>query len=131
MDYLKQFTIIIIISFIGEILNYFLPLPCPASIYGLVIMFLCLQLKIIKLHQVEKAADFLLNIITLFFIPSTVGLIGAGEILKSYGIQFIIIGLVSTIAVFGITGIVTQTVIKLTKKQTSSNDLKNEEEINE
>lgn len=116
MEYLKQFSIIIIISFIGEALNYFLPLPCPASIYGLVIMFCCLQFKIIKLEQVEKASDFLLSIMTLFFIPSTVGLITAGEILKNYGIQFLILGIVSTIAVFAVTGLVAQTIMRFRHK---------------
>ena len=42
MKYVKQFGIILLISFAGEALNYLLPLPVPASIYGLVLMFLCL-----------------------------------------------------------------------------------------
>ena len=46
MKFLKQFTIILIVSFIGEILNHLIPLPVPASIYGLVIMFACLKFKI-------------------------------------------------------------------------------------
>ena len=62
MKYLKQFLIILTISFIGEILNKYIPLPVPASIYGIVIMLLCLLLKIIKLEQVKDAADFLIAI---------------------------------------------------------------------
>ena len=46
MKYVKQFGIILLISFAGEALNYLLPLPVPASIYGLVLMFLCLQLRV-------------------------------------------------------------------------------------
>ena len=49
MKYVKEFGIILIVSLVGELLNYFLPLPVPASIYGLVLMFLCLMLGIIKL----------------------------------------------------------------------------------
>ena len=51
MKYLKQFLIILAISFIGEILKYIVPLPIPASIYGMVIMFICLQTKILKLDE--------------------------------------------------------------------------------
>ena len=42
MKYLKQFLIILLISFIGEILKAVLPLPVPASIYGMAILFVCL-----------------------------------------------------------------------------------------
>ena len=43
MKYLKQFGIILALSFIGEFLNDLLPLPIPASIYGIILMFLCLK----------------------------------------------------------------------------------------
>ena len=42
MKYVKQFLIILAISLIGELLKYVLPLPIPASIYGMVILFICL-----------------------------------------------------------------------------------------
>lgn len=56
MKYLKQFGIIIIISFIGELMNMFIPLSIPASIWGLVLMFLCLKLHIIKPEDVRETA---------------------------------------------------------------------------
>ena len=54
MKYLKQFGIILLISFIGEILNNAVPLPIPASIYGIIILFAALELKIVKLDSVKK-----------------------------------------------------------------------------
>ena len=48
MKYLFQFTIIGVITAIGELLNLLLPLPVPASIYGLVLLFAALCLKIIN-----------------------------------------------------------------------------------
>ena len=54
MKYVKEFGIILIVSLVGELLNYFLPLPVPASIYGLVLMFLCLMLGIIKQKKHTK-----------------------------------------------------------------------------
>ena len=53
MKYVKQFGIILLISFAGEALNYLLSLPVPASIYGLVLMFLCLQLRVFRLEDVR------------------------------------------------------------------------------
>ena len=48
MKYVKQFVIIIAISFIGEFLKYVLPLPVPASIYGMVLMFAALADRCIE-----------------------------------------------------------------------------------
>ena len=62
MKYLKQFLIILAISFIGEILKYIVPLPIPASIYGMVIMFICLQTKILKLDDVKSVGKFLIAV---------------------------------------------------------------------
>ena len=77
MKYLKQFLIIILVSCIGEILNYYIPLPIPASIYGLVLMLLLLCLKIIPLGAVKDGAEFLINIMPVMFIPAAVGLLEA------------------------------------------------------
>ena len=62
MKYLKQFLIILVISLIGEILNKLLPLPVPASIYGMVILFAGLLSGIIKLESVKEAGSFLASI---------------------------------------------------------------------
>ena len=56
MKYVKQFVIIIAISFIGEFLKYLLPLPVPASIYGMVLMFVALLTGILKLDDVKDTA---------------------------------------------------------------------------
>ena len=53
MKFIKQFSIILIISLIGEALHYFIPLPVPASIYGLLIMLAGLQTKLIPLDSVQ------------------------------------------------------------------------------
>ena len=62
MKYLRQFCIILLISALGEGLHILLPLPVPASVYGLVLMLGTLTSGILKLEQVEDAADFLVEI---------------------------------------------------------------------
>lgn len=117
MKYIKQFTILVTTCFIGEILHALIPLPVPASIYGLVLMFCALHFKIMPLTAVEETSDFFLSIMPLLFIPSTVGLLLAWDILKARWLQLLIIGIGSSIAVFFVTGHVTQIVIRLTKKK--------------
>ena len=61
MKYIRQFVIILFISFIGEALKYVLPLPIPASIYGLVLMFVLLETKVLKVEAVQDAGKFLID----------------------------------------------------------------------
>ena len=116
MKHLKQFLIILTISFIGEILNKYIPLPVPASIYGIVIMFLCLLFKIIKLEQVKDAADFLIAIMPVMFIPAAVGLIDSYAAIKHNILAYVVVTFVSTVVVMAVSGLVTQLVIKSGKR---------------
>lgn len=116
MKHLKQFLIILTVSFIGEILNRFVPLPVPASIYGIVIMFLCLLLKIIKLEQVKDAADFLIAIMPVMFIPAAVGLIDSYATIKHNILAYVVVIFVSTVVVMAVSGLVTQLVIRFGKR---------------
>ena len=80
MKYLKQFFIILLISLFGEIFKYMIPLPVPASIYGMVILFICLMTGIIKLEDVKEAGKFMIEIMPVMFIPAGVGLIAVTRI---------------------------------------------------
>ncbi len=111
MKYLKQFGIILALSFIGEFLNDLLPLPIPASIYGIILMFLCLKTKIIPLSAVEETARFLIEAMPLMFIPAAVGLLESWDIIKGVWIQYISITVISTVIVMIVAGHVTQAVI--------------------
>ena len=113
MNYVKQFCII----FTGEVLNRLIPLPVPASIYGLVLLFLTLEFKIIKVEHIKEVSKFLLGIMSIFFVPSSVGFINALPLMKKYGIQFALIGIVSTFIVFGVTGRITQQLMKIRNRK--------------
>ena len=71
MKHVQQFSIILLISVIGELLKTFLPLPVPASVYGLIIMLVALLTGILKLDQVKGAADFLVEISTVIVMVVT------------------------------------------------------------
>ncbi len=112
MKYIKQFLIILLISFIGEGLNFLIPAPIPASIYGMVILFVCLCTKIIKLDDVKDTGLFLIEIMPLMFIPAGVGLMKSWGVLKPLLIPVLVITVVSLVAVMGISGRVSQSIIK-------------------
>ena len=117
MKYVKQFGIILLISFAGEALNYLLPLPVPASIYGLVLMFLCLQLRVFRLEDVRDTALFLIEIMPLMFIPAGVGLMDSWGNLRPILLPVAIITVVTSITVMGATGLLSQWVIRRGRKR--------------
>ena len=117
MKYLQQFLLIFCISFVGEFLKYVLPLPIPASIYGLVLMFVLLETKVLKVEAVQDAGKFLIEIMPMMFIPAGVGLLNAWDTLKPVLIPIIVILFVSTIVVMGVSGKVTQTMIEAEERK--------------
>ena len=112
MKYARQFAIILVISMIGEILNRIVPLPIPASIYGLILMFAALRAGIIKLNAVKETGYFLIEIMPVMFIPAAVGLLETWGLLRQVWLPFCVITLLSTIAVMAVAGHVTQGVLK-------------------
>ena len=118
MKYAYQVMIIGGISFAGEILNKLLPLPVPASVYGLVIMLVALLTGILKLDQVKGAADFLVEIMPVMFVPAGAGLITAWSTLKPICVPVLIMTFISTVIVMVVTGKVTQGVIRMGKRGT-------------
>ena len=116
MKYISQLCIILGISFVGELLNYTIPLPIPASIYGLVIMLILLCTKAIKVHHVKETSEFLLTAMPIMFIPGAVGVIKYWSYIKPMLIPCIIIIVPVMIIIMVVTGRVTQGIIKLIRK---------------
>ena len=120
MHYLKQFTIILFVSFLGETLHYLIPLPVPASIYGLLLMLAALCTGVIKLASVREAGKFLIDIMPVMFIPAAVGLLDSWGILQPVWIPVAVITAVSTVVVMVGSGLVAQAVIRHGRKEGKS-----------
>lgn len=117
MKLLYQFGTILFVTFTGEVLHELLPLPVPASIYGLIVMLLCLMSGLIKLERVKIAADFLLEIMPPMFIPAAVGLILVWNDLQEILIPVVGIIFLTTVIVMVVTGKVSQAVIRKGQKE--------------
>ena len=104
MKYVRQLLIILFVSFFGELLKYIIPLSIPASIYGMVLLFLALELKILKVSDIKETSNFLIEIMPLMFV-------------QPIWIQVVVITLISTVIVMGVSGSITQFVIRKGKKK--------------
>ncbi|WP_026663590.1 CidA/LrgA family protein [Butyrivibrio proteoclasticus] len=119
MKFLKQFLIILAVSLMGEICKAYLPLPIPASIYGMVFMFIFLLTGVIKLEQVKDAGKFLIEIMPVMFIPAGVGLMSSWSVLQSVLLPVSVITVITIFTVMAATGLVSQVIIRKSKKTTN------------
>ena len=122
MKYLKQFLIILVISYAGELLKYVLPLPIPASIYGMVILLVGLLTGLIALDAVKDVGKFLIEIMPVMFIPAGGGLMSSWGKLKPLLLPVSIITVVTIVTVMAATGKVSQWVIRKGKSDKEENE---------
>lgn len=113
MKYIGQFMIILLFSFLGELMHDLIPLQIPGSIYGLVLLFAALLLGIVRLPQVKETAKLLIELMPLMFVPAGVGLINSWKELRPVLVPVVVIMVVSTVLVMGVSGQVTQIVMRL------------------
>ena len=116
MKWMKQFGIILLISFVGEILEKWIPLPIPASIYGIILLFLCLKLNIIPHEAVHETGKFLIEIMPLMFIPAAVGLLETWDVIAPAWLEYVAVTVISTWVVMIVSGRVTQFVSRRKRK---------------
>ena len=104
----KQFTIIIFLSFLGEVLHTLIPFPIPASIYGIMLLFFLLERKVLRIDDIREVSDFLIFIMPLLFIPPAVGLIDVWDELRASLTAYVTIIIAVTLIVMVSTGRITQ-----------------------
>ena len=112
MKFVRQLAVIFSISFVAELMEYLIPLPVAASVYGLVLMLAGLITGIIPLEKVEGAADFLIDIMPILFVPPTVSIMTNFDVLKDMLVPLTVICIVSTVLVMAVTGRVSQRLMR-------------------
>ena len=117
MKYVRQFLVILLVTCVGEILHYLLPLPVPASIYGLVLMLVLLITHVIPLDAVEKTGDLLVEAMPVMFIPAGVGLLVSWTDLKNILVPVLVITPGVTLIVMIVTGKVSDLVLQKNGKK--------------
>ena len=112
MKYIPQFLYILSFSFIGEVLQAMVPLPIPAAIYGLVLLLIALATGLLKTSQVEDAANWLISIMPILYVPICVKILEYWGIISQNAVAIITITVVSTFLVFAVSGLVAQWLTK-------------------
>ena len=106
MKYLHQAMILSAVTFAAELIKLLLPLPVPASIYGLIMLFL------LRLSQVEDVGNFLLEWMPLLLVPASVSFLTVLDTIQGMLLPVLIMGLIGTMAVMCVTGHAAQWVIR-------------------
>lgn len=112
MKYVMQFLLIIAFSFVGELLHALLPVPIPASIYGILLLFAALELKIVRVRQIREVSSFLIGIMPIMFIPAAVGLMDSWHIIETHWLSYVVLIVVTTVVVMAAAGYATQLLLK-------------------
>lgn len=112
MKYIGQAAIIFGFTLAGELLHVLLPLPIPAAIYGLILLFLALVLGIVKVSQVDGVSKFLIATMGVLFVAPGVSILEVWETVAPSMVWILLIVLVSTVLVFAVSALVTQAMLK-------------------
>ena len=108
MKYLSQFLIILAFTLAGEALQRLIPLPIPASVYGLVLLFLALCVKLVKVDQVKQVGGFLISLLPFLFVSHVVGIVEHWSAIRAQIFPICLLIVATTVLVFGVSGSLTQ-----------------------
>ena len=89
-------------TLLGEVLQRLIPLPIPASVYGLALLFLALCLKIVKVEQIKDVGGFLTSLLPLLFVSPTVGILNCWDMIRPQILTIVLLLLASTALTFEI-----------------------------
>lgn len=108
MKYIKQLFWILLFSALGELLQAVIPLPIPAAIYGLVLLFAALCTGLLKTESIADTAHFLITVMPLLFVAPAVSILGYWDILSPNLVSILLVMILSTVIVFAVSGLVTK-----------------------
>ena len=117
MKIIKQIGIIFSICWLAQVLEYFLPFDFPATVIGMILLFICLLTGILKIEHIQEKSDFLLSNMAFFFIPAGVSMINYLDILKSNALQLVLICVITTIVTFFVTAYSVHITMKLMNRK--------------
>ena len=116
MKYIKQVLIVLGFCCTGQILEYLIPLPIPAAIYGFVLLFVALCTGILKQEHIAETADFLISVMGILFVAPAVNILAYYDIIAPQLAKVCLVVVLSTAVVFGVSGWVTQWYVRRKEK---------------
>jgi holin-like protein len=121
MKYISQVLIILLFTFLGEVLSYVIPFPIPAAIYGIVLMLIALGTGILKPEKVRDVSQFLISIMPVLFVSPAVRILEYWGIIATNVAAIATIAVVSTFLVFAVSALVVNALMKKKNKEDKTN----------
>ena len=112
MKYLSQFLSILGFTLAGEALQRIIPLPIPASVWGIALLFTALCLKLIKVEQVKETAGFLSSLLPLLFVSPAVKIVEDWALIREDLLGIALVLIATTVLTFAVSGRVAQAFVK-------------------
>lgn len=116
MHALQGFAILLTLQSLGEALSRLLHLPYPGPVVGMVLLLALLRWPPVR-QSVAAAAGFLLQHLSLLFVPVAVGVIAQTPLLLSYGPRLLLALVVSTWVGLAVTAWTLQWLLRRTPDQ--------------
>ena len=113
MKIIKQIGIIFTVCWLSQVIAEFLPFDFPASVIGMIFLFICLLTGLLKIEHIQEKSDFLLGNMAFFFVPAGVSIMNYFDILTRSAVQLLIICVVSTFITFAVTAYSVRLTMKL------------------
>lgn len=120
-----QIVGLIIINKLGFYLVEYFNLSLPGNVAGLVILFLLLWAKVIRLEWIEEASDLLVKHLSFFFVSISVGLMTVGGLLAKNGLQLAAVLITSAVIGMAFAGFAAQ-ILERRKEETEAEDVYND-----
>ncbi|MCM3035550.1 antiholin-like murein hydrolase modulator LrgA [Bacillus pumilus] len=114
--FLSQAFIFATVMFVSNLISMYLPIPMPASVIGLVLLFVLLTTKMVKLEQVEQLGTSLTGLISFLFVPSGISVIQSLGVMQEVGVQVVGVIIIATIMLLAATGLFSQLLMQLSEK---------------
>lgn len=118
-----QLCLLFVFLALGELIVYFTRLPIPSSIIGMILLFIALTLKIVKLKWIEKVCDFFVSNLGFFFIPAGIGVMQYFGLISRQWVPIVMAVGLSTILIIISTGGVMQFFNRVSSKVKNRNSL--------
>ena len=101
---LVQLCLLFVFLAAGELIVYFTAIPVPSSIIGMILLFLSLVFKVVKLKWIENVCDMLVGNLGFFFIPAGIGVMRCFGLIADQWLPIVVSVVISTMLIMVSTG---------------------------
>ena len=118
----EKIGIVLAVCLVGEGIAALLPIPFPASVISMVLLFLLLAAKLLRPHHIKEKSNFLITNMACFFVPAGVGILRYADVLWANLLPLLAICFITTPLVYGVTAWAVQLTMRAIQKKEARHD---------